>query len=289
MVKSTSAEKKCPCNDNASPHNVKFDVTLGQHRRSLVILTYAFKGLFVAANIRAMTMEFWQQFIAIFISLFVITDPFGNIGIFLSITEGDDEKCRRKQAMKGSLYSFILMFVFFIGGTYIMHFFGITLDGIRIGGGLIVSRIGFSLLTPKEEDDHTRKEKSESKQKADISFCPLALPLIAGPGALAVVIAASAKIGTEGGGQIWLSYIVISLSIAAVSLVTWLCLRHSGLLLRLLGVNGMSAITRIMGFLLICIAIQMMITGSENLLHSWGLVDDKAHHAFSAATKGFAF
>ena len=62
-------------------------------------------------------MEFWHQFIAIFISLFVITDPFGNIGIFLSITDGDDEAFRRKQALKGSIYSFVLMFIFFIGGT----------------------------------------------------------------------------------------------------------------------------------------------------------------------------
>ena len=234
-------------------------------------------------------MEFWHQFIAIFISLFVITDPFGNIGIFLSITDGDDEAYRRKQALKGSIYSFVLMFVFFIGGTYIMHFFGITLDGIRIGGGLIVSRIGFSLLSPKEEDSHSEDEKDESKKKSDISFCPLALPLIAGPGALAVVIAASAKIGTEAGDAMWFSYVAISLAIAAVSFLTWLCLRHSGLLLRLLGVNGMNAITRIMGFLLICIAIQMMITGSEQLLHSWGLIADDAHHAFSKATKSFAF
>jgi multiple antibiotic resistance protein len=234
-------------------------------------------------------MEFWHQFIAIFISLFVITDPFGNIGIFLSITDGDDAQYRRTQALKGSIYSFLLMFVFFIGGTYIMHFFGITLDGIRIGGGLIVSRIGFSLLSPKEEDSHSKDEKDESKKKADISFCPLALPLIAGPGALAVVIAASAKIGSQGGNDVWYSYIAISLAIASVSFLTWLCLRHSGLLLHLLGVNGMNAITRIMGFLLICIAIQMMITGTEHLLHSWGMISDNAHHVFSSSTKSFAF
>ena len=141
-------------------------------------------------------MDSWQQFIAIFISLFVITDPFGNVGIFLSITDGDDVTYRRAQALKGSIYSFFLMFVIFIGGTYIMEFFGITLDGIRIGGGLIVSRIGFSLLSPKEEDSHSVDEKEESKKKSDISFCPLALPLIAGPGALAVV---SATAGTMDG------------------------------------------------------------------------------------------
>ena len=234
-------------------------------------------------------MDFWQHFIAIFISLFVITDPFGNIGIFLSITEGDDESFRNKQAFKGSLYSFGLMFVFFVGGTYIMEFFGITLDGVRIGGGLIVSRIGFSLLSPKEEDSHSADEKQESTKKADISFCPLALPLIAGPGALAVVIAASAKIREASNSPNWSAYVAISLAIASVSLLTWLCLRHSGLLLRILGVNGMNAITRIMGFLLICIAIQMMITGAEHLLHSWGFISEGAHNAFSQATKHFAF
>ena len=233
-------------------------------------------------------MDFWQQFIAIFISLFVITDPFGNVGIFLSITDGDDVTYRRTQALKGSIYSFVLMFVFFIGGTYIMEFFGITLDGIRIGGGLIVSRIGFSLLSPKEEDSHSVDEKEESKKKSDISFCPLALPLIAGPGALAVVIAASAKISSESGDDMWFSYVAISLAIAAVSGLTWLCLRHSGLLLRILGVNGMNAITRIMGFLLICIAIQMMITGTEHLLHGWGLISDGPHTTFTEATKQFA-
>ena len=72
---------------------------------------------------------------------------------------------------------------------------------------------------------------------------------------------------------------LVILAIAAVSVVTWICLRHSGLLLRVLGVNGMNAITRIMGFLLICIAIQMMITGAEQLLHSWGFISAGAHDA----------
>jgi len=234
-------------------------------------------------------MEFWQQFIAIFVSLFVITDPFGNVGIFLSLTEGDSDQFRRRQAYKGAIYSFLLMFVFFIGGTYIMKFFGITLDGVRIGGGLIVSRIGFSLLSPKENATGAEDKKSNPKNMIDISFCPLALPLVAGPGALAVVIAASAKIRSGGSADLWEAYAAISLAIAAVSALTWLCLRHSGYLLQLLGVNGMNAITRIMGFLLICIAIQMMITGAEHLLYGWGMISDHAHSVYSAATKHFAF
>ena len=234
-------------------------------------------------------MEFWHQFIAIFVSLFVITDPFGNVGIFLSLTEGDSEQFRQKQALKGAVYSFFLMFVFFIGGTYIMEFFGITLDGVRIGGGLIVSRIGFSLLSPKKEDSIAEGKKVQSKSMVDISFCPLALPLIAGPGALAVVIAASAKIRAGGSIDLWWAYAAISLAIAAISVLTWICLRNSGFLLHLLGVNGMNAITRIMGFLLICIAIQMMITGVEHLLYGCGMISGDAHSVYSAATKHFAF
>lgn len=229
-------------------------------------------------------MDFWQHFIAIFVSLFVITDPFGNIGIFLSITDGDDEAFRRKMAFKGSLYSFLLMFVFFAGGTYIMNFFGITIDGIRIGGGLIVSRIGFGLLNPKE-DRAAAHDRSDTPEKMDISFCPLALPLIAGPGALAVVLAASAKIETFA----WSPYLSITMAILATSLFTWLCLRFSVKLLHVMGVTGMNAITRIMGFLLICIAIQMIITGTENLLYEWGFIEANVHEKISNVTKHFAF
>jgi len=229
-------------------------------------------------------MDFWQHFIAIFVSLFVITDPFGNVGIFLSITDGGDEAFRRKMAFKGSLYSFLLMFVFFAGGTYIMSFFGITIDGIRIGGGLIVSRIGFGLLTPKE-DRSVDADGPGSSPKQDISFCPLALPLIAGPGALAVVLAASAKIETFA----WSPYLSITMAILATSLFTWLCLRFSVRLLHLMGVTGMNAVTRIMGFLLICIAIQMIITGTENLMYQWGFIETSVHEKISTMTKHFAF
>jgi multiple antibiotic resistance protein len=176
------------------------------------------------------------------------------------------------------------MFVFFAGGTYIMSFFGITIDGIRIAGGLIVSRIGFGLLTPKENRS-VDADGPGASPKEDISFCPLALPLIAGPGALAVVLAASAKIETFA----WSPYISITMAILATSLLSWLCLRFSVRLLHFMGVTGMNAITRIMGFLLICIAIQMIITGTENLMYQWGFIAPGVHEHICTITKHFAF
>lgn len=217
-------------------------------------------------------MEYWHDFVTIFVALFVITDPFGNVGIFLSITEGDDLATRRKQAMKASFYVFLLLFVFFVAGTYIMHFFGITLDAIRIGGGLIVAGVGFGLMRPKKEPVHTGEEREESEAKDDVSFTPLAMPLLAGPGALAVVIAASAKAG----GFHWGPYVAITLAILAASVLIWICLREAVVLERVMGKNGMGAVTRIMGFLLVCIAVEMVIVGTHGVLTDWGVLQDLA-------------
>lgn len=209
----------------------------------------------------------WHDFITVFIALFVMTDPLGNVSIFLGITEGDSLETRRKQSFKAAIYVFLLLFVFFVAGTYIMQFFGITLDSIRIGGGLIVARVGFSLLTPKTESKHSGDERAESVAKQDVSFTPLAMPLIAGPGALAVVISASARLG----GFEWSSYSVISLAIFATALLNWICLHWAHLLLKVLGKNGINAVGRIFGFLLICIAVQMIIVGTQGLLINWGI------------------
>lgn len=217
-------------------------------------------------------MELWHDFLTIFIALFVITDPLGNVGIFLSITEGDDIATRRRQAMKGAVYVFFLLFVFFVGGTFIMHFFGINLDSIRIGGGLIVAGVGFGLMRPKPETKHAGEEREESVAKEDVSFTPLALPLVAGPGALAVVISASARVD----GFQWGPYIAISLAILGTAVFNWICLREAPLLQKLMGKNGMNAVTRIMGFLLVCIAVQMVIVGSHGVLVDWGLVGEPA-------------
>jgi len=223
-------------------------------------------------------MELWHDFLTIFIALFVITDPLGNVGIFLSITDGDSLAVRRQQARKGAIYVFLLLFVFFVGGSFIMRFFGITLDGIRIAGGIVVAGVGLGLMHPKAETKHTGEEREESVEKEDVSFTPLALPLIAGPGALAVVIAASAKVD----GFHWGPYAAISLAVLATAALNWICLREAPVLQSWMGKNGMNAVTRIMGFLLVCIAVQMIIVGSHGVLIDWGL----AAEPISGAAKG---
>lgn len=215
-----------------------------------------------------------ELFLGAFVSLFVITDPFGNVGIFLSITEGDDEATRRKQAFRGNLYALLLLLAFLYGGTYILEFFGITLNAVNLGGGLVVGYIGWGLLHPKEKRKQGPKEEQESKASEDIAFCPLALPLIAGPGALAVVIAQGSKLTdaqrvselVASGLAIWEGWVALGLAVVAAMFVSWICLRSASVVLRVLGTTGMNALTRIMGFLLVCIAAQMIISGIDGVV-----------------------
>lgn len=203
-----------------------------------------------------------ELLLTVIATLFPITNPLGNAAIFLSITDGDTPAERRAQALRGSFYMFLLLAGFFLGGAWIMRFFGITLPGIRIAGGLVIAKIGFNLLTPKVEHTHTPEENAEAKNKPDIAFSPLAMPLLAGPGAIAAVMGIAANLPPR-----WdpVDDGVVLIGILLVSVACWLILRESERLLKFLGVNGANALTKIMGFLLLCIGVQLVINGASAL------------------------
>ena len=211
-------------------------------------------------------MEPIHEFAVVFTALIVITNPLGNLGAFVSITEGDTEEFKKKQALKAAVYSFFLLFVFFIGGKYILNFFGITIDGIQIGGGIIIAKIGFSLMAGKAAHASSQKEHKEAVEMEDVSFCPLAMPMVAGPGGLAVVLSVSKKVHME-----LVDYVAITCAIAATCIVILLAFRESTWATKILGQAGMTAITKIMGFIIICIAVQMIVTGTGGILAEWGI------------------
>lgn len=205
---------------------------------------------------------FFHLLVSTYAALFPICNPLGNAAIFVSITSSMSDADRRRQAFKGCVYMLGLLMVFFAAGTWVLHFFGISLDGVRIAGGLIVCRVGMLLLNPKKSDHHSPEEEAEAKTKPDVSFSPLALPLLAGPGALSVVISMSASVKNP----LVPSYAAIATGIFLVCLTCLFTLWQSKRLLEFLGVNGANALTRIMGFLLLCMGVQFMISGIVNLL-----------------------
>ncbi len=208
----------------------------------------------------------FHEFAIVFAALFVITNPLGNLGVFVSITQGDTEAFKKQQAFKAALYSFCLLFIFFIGGKYILDFFGITINGIQIGGGIIIAKIGFGLMAGSKGHRVSKEEHEEAVEMEDVSFCPLAMPMVAGPGGLAVVLSIANKSNMH-----FVDYASVTCAIAAACIVIWICFRESSWVAKILGETGMTAITKIMGFILICIAIQMIITGTGGVLAEWGM------------------
>lgn len=201
--------------------------------------------------------DFIQIVITTYAALFPICNPLGNAPIFLSITDGEKRATRAAQALKGSLYVFLILAGFLIAGTFILSFFGISLPGVRIAGGFVVATVGMNLLRSAHHQTQQPDEKSEAEDKPDISFTPLALPLIAGPGAIAVVMTRS----TENPHILSMATLAALTGILLLSLTCWIVLREADKVLSVLGVNGANALTKIMAFLLLCIGVQLIIDG----------------------------
>ena len=197
-----------------------------------------------------------------FLALLPISNPFSTVPLYLSLTKGHSKEWSRQQAFKAVLFMAGILLTFLWSGAIIIEFFGISIPAIRVAGGLIIMRVGFSMLNPKENDEISDEAKKESKKKSDISFTPLAMPSLAGPGSISVVIAMASTADNLPG------YLSISLGILAVVAVAWLSMRGAPFISKFLGVTGLDALTRIMGFILICIAFQFVLDGLGGFVES---------------------
>lgn len=207
-------------------------------------------------------MFFAAAFLKCFITLLAIVDPPGNVGIVLGITDGDEPAHRRRQILRGHIWAFALLAVCLFAGRAVLMWFGLSVDAVRVGGGLILLKIGFDLLTAEEKTKHSAEEDADSRTRKDVSFFPLAMPLIAGPGAITVVLSTAVE-GSQRSTSFWLGSLC---AIFAVIVISWLVLNSATGVLRMLGKSGVAAITRIMGFLIICISVQMILVGAEQIL-----------------------
>jgi multiple antibiotic resistance protein len=188
--------------------------------------------------------------------LLPIMNPFSTAPLLIALTAGMTAEERNRQTLLGCVYAFCILATFLVAGRFIISFFGISLEGIRIAGGLLVSTLGFRMVFPKAE---TGGEKVTAQK--DIAFSPLAMPSLSGPGAISVVLATSAQIPNE---RIVLGNIVVMIGIAVTAFIAWLVLRGSIYLVRFLGPTGIDALTRIFGFLLICIGVQFVLIGATD-------------------------
>jgi multiple antibiotic resistance protein len=207
--------------------------------------------------------ELFMFFVGTFISLFSIVDPPMAAPLFVTLTDGQSLEQRNQVARRASLFSFAILGIFFITGSLILNFFQISIDALRIAGGLMILSSAYGMLNKKESLDEV--EESEAKKKAnkhdDIAFSPLAMPILSGPGAIAVIIGMTANAG----GSV-LKYLVILLAIMAVCFSSYITMRVSDTIMNRMGPTIVKAFTRIMGFILLCVGVQFLVNGISPLL-----------------------
>jgi multiple antibiotic resistance protein len=203
-----------------------------------------------------------SSFLAIFTALFSVVNPFGAIPIFLTLTHDLDNKTRRNQALKTSIYMIIILLVFFFAGKLILNFFGIRIEDIRIAGGILISITAFQLVLPGSHKGKpiAKEVQEEGMEKDDISFTPMAMPVLSGPGAIAVII------GIFNETNATIGYINTVLSVILLAVFAYFILSYSEKIQKILGKAGMSALSRMMGFIVLAIGVSMIMNGLLPLL-----------------------
>ncbi len=204
--------------------------------------------------------EYVRYFVLALSSVFFLVDPFAAIPTFLAITADAEESNRRRMALKASLTCFIVLTTFALAGRYIFRMFGITLPAFEIAGGLIMLLIGIDMLEAKRSP--TQESPAEAQQataKEDVGIVPLGIPMLAGPGAISSVMV---LVGKAPG--LW-EILAILTSIAITAAASYGVLSGADRVRRFLGETGIRILVRIMGLLLMALAMQFFVNGLTDL------------------------
>ena len=193
-------------------------------------------------------------FLAVFIPLFIIVNPSSTLALFSAITSSCTKDERKKTAKNAATYAAILLFIFAIAGSSILSFLGIEIYSLRIAGGILLAFVGLDMVRRGQQVGETAPGAT---QKADLALVPLAMPSLAGPGAITITIVAMQNPEVS-----W--YVMIPIAFVAIILtmvITFCIFMSSTYVIKILGKKGMDAFTRVMGLLTVAIAIQFTLTG----------------------------
>ncbi|MBC5864201.1 MarC family NAAT transporter [Flavobacterium sp. F-328] len=203
-------------------------------------------------------------FIYLFVALFSVLNPIGTVPIFVGLTQNDTKKERSRISLWTAINVFIILIVSFFIGQYVLLFFGISIDALRIAGGIIIVSSGFSLLSGKftKKRGINKKVENEAQKRNDIALTPLAIPMLAGPGSISLLIAFYQEHNST------LEIIISCFAILAIAVVIFIILRSAHYLANFLGASGIVAISRIIGFIVIAIGIQYIVSAIINIIKS---------------------
>ncbi|MBT0719837.1 MarC family NAAT transporter [Tatumella sp. TA1] len=202
--------------------------------------------------------------------LLPLANPLTAVAMFLSLADEMNFQQRNRQALQSAVYVFLIMLITWFAGSAVLNTFGISIPGLRVAGGMIVAFIGFRMLFPVQqvheapEVQHKQDELDaapHSPQTVNIAFVPIAMPGTAGPGTIAVIISTAASVRSGVDYPAWILMVAPIICFLLVAIMLWVALRCSGPIMRLVGKGGIEALSRLMGFLLVCMGIQFVING----------------------------
>ena len=196
-----------------------------------------------------------EIYILSFAALFSVINPLGTVPIFVGLTQDNTPKERSVIALYTAVYVLTILLLSFYLGKYILLFFGISLDALKIAGGLIIASSGFALLTGKftEHKGMKKREKDDAFNRSEVSLTPLAIPMLAGPGTISLLISYQQTYSQ------FSKQLFIIAAIFSVSIGIYLILKSSHLIVKMMGASGINALSRIIGFIVIAIGVQYIV------------------------------
>ncbi|MFE4107293.1 MarC family protein [Almyronema epifaneia] len=216
---------------------------------------------------------FFEFAVGSLLALFPVVDPVGGAPIFLLLTTHASQSVRRQLAQRTALYVLLVLLLFLFIGGGILRFFGISLEVVRIAGGIVIFNAAWQTMNsqPKLSPRDNAAAIHRLEQHEDISLIPMTIPMLAGPGSIAVTLGLAAQAGRDFSTATFVNLTAAAIAIALVSLTVYLSLSSSTLLLKLLGDRGISAISRILGLFIMAIGVQLILNGLADWLELVGL------------------
>lgn len=202
-------------------------------------------------------------FISIFAALISVINPLGTVPVFVGLTKEETISNRNKTAAWTSLNVFLILVISFFIGKYVLAFFGISLNSLKIAGGLIIATSGFSLLSGSFTRHKGMKKMSVQQDlatRSEVSLTPLAIPMLAGPGSISLLITMNQSLATTN------AYIIATSAILAVSIAVYLVLRSSQFIVKMLGASGINGVSRIIGFIVIAIGVEYISSAVQEII-----------------------
>ena len=201
----------------------------------------------------------------VFAALFPIVNPLGGAPIFLAMTPGYTPSERAMLAWRVTVNVFVLLLVSVATGTYVLEFFGLSVPVVQVGGGLVVSILGFRLL--QDPDALDRPSPGKAHPKRSLAFYPLTMPLTVGPGSISVAITIGAN-NPHSVRSLLINGPAVLIGVALVAATVLIAYRYADRLGRIIGETGMNVLLRLTAFILLCIGVQIVWNGASALLRT---------------------